>query len=66
MFAGAAVAYFAMLGLRLSPAAWETGNRASEFLFLGLAFVLAFAGVELWNRRYKPGLVAPWRWAASS
>ncbi len=56
MFAGAAAAYFAMLGLRLSPAAWETGNRASEFLFIGLAFVLAFAGVELWNARRRPRL----------
>jgi hypothetical protein len=55
MFAGSAVAYFAMLGLRLSPAAWETGNRASEFLFLGLAFVLAPVGVELWDaRRMSP------------
>ena len=56
MFAGAAAAYFAMLGLRLSPAAWETGNRASEFLFIGLAFVLALAGVELWNARRSPRL----------
>jgi hypothetical protein len=51
MLTGAALAYFAVLGLRLSPAAWETGNRASEFLFIGLAFVLAFAVQELWDRK---------------
>lgn len=56
MLTGAALAYFAVLGLRLSPAAWETGNRASEFLFIGLAFVLAFAVIELWNRPHAPWL----------
>jgi hypothetical protein len=56
IFAGTAIAYFAMLGLRLSPAAWETGNRASEFLFLGLAFVLAFPVLELWDARRMPRL----------
>ncbi len=56
MLTGAALAYFAVLGLRLSPAAWETGNRASEFLFIGLAFVLAFAVLELWNRPHTPWL----------
>ncbi len=55
IMSGAALAFFALLGLRLSPAAWETGNRASEFLFLGLAFVLALAGVELWDARRAPG-----------
>ena len=56
MLTGAALAYFAVLGLRLSPAAWETGNRASEFLFIGLAFVLAFAVQELWDRQRAPWL----------
>ena len=56
MLTGAALGYFAMLGLRLSPAAWETGNRASEFLFIGLAFVLAFAVLEIWNRQRAPWL----------
>jgi len=56
MLTGAALAYFAVLGLRLSPAAWETGNRASEFLFIGLAFVLALAVIELWNRPHAPWL----------
>ena len=32
--------------LRLAPAAWETGNRASEFFFIGLAFVVAGAGLH--------------------
>ena len=56
MLTGAALTYFAVLGLRLSPAAWETGNRASEFLFIGLAFVLAFAVQELWDRQRAPRL----------
>jgi hypothetical protein len=54
VFLVAAVAFFATLALRLAPPAWETGNRASEFLFVGLAFVLAYAGFELlrrWPRR---------------
>jgi hypothetical protein len=37
----AAMAYFAVLGLRLVPPAWEISNRSSEFLFLGLGLVLA-------------------------
>jgi hypothetical protein len=37
--------FFLALGLRLAPAAWETGNRASEFFFIGLAFVVAGAGL---------------------
>ena len=56
MLTGAALAYFAVLGLRFSPAAWETGNRASEFLFIGLAFVLALAVQELWDRHRTPWL----------
>ncbi len=56
MLAGAALAYFAMLGLRLSPAAWETGNRSSEYLYIGLAFVLAFTVLEVWNMRRAPRL----------
>jgi hypothetical protein len=43
LFGLAALAFFATLGLRLAPEAWETGNRANEFLFVGLAFVLALA-----------------------
>jgi hypothetical protein len=54
LFGIAAVAFFATLVLRLAPAAWETANRASEFLFVGLAFVLACACVEALRR--WPGL----------
>jgi hypothetical protein len=42
-----AVLFFGALALRFAPAAWETGNRAGEFLFLGLAFVAAPAAVLL-------------------
>lgn len=48
LFAAAALAFFGTLALRLAPAAWETGNRAGEFLFVGLAFVVALAGVQSW------------------
>lgn len=50
LFCLAAVAYFGTLALRFAPQAWETGNRASEFLFIGLAFVLACSRLE----RYSP------------
>jgi hypothetical protein len=41
LFGAAAVLLFATFPLRLSPQAWETAGRAAEFLFLGLAFVVA-------------------------
>jgi hypothetical protein len=56
----AAVGFFATLGLRFVPAAWETANRAAEFLFLGLAFVvalaipLAYARLERRDRPWLP------------
>jgi hypothetical protein len=49
LFALAAVGFFAALSLRFAPAAWETGNRAGEFLFIGLAFVGAVAAIQ-WLR----------------
>jgi hypothetical protein len=49
IFAVAAIGFFGALALRLTPAAWETGNRASEFLFIGLAFVLGCVGLERWR-----------------
>jgi hypothetical protein len=49
IFALAGVGFFVTLALRLAPAAWETGNRASEFFFVGLAFVVATAGFEARN-----------------
>jgi hypothetical protein len=44
-FAAAAVGYLGTLFLRFIPAAaaWEVGNRASEFLFVGVALMLALA-----------------------
>jgi hypothetical protein len=56
VFCVAAIAFFATLALRLAPAAWETGNRAGEFLFIGLAFVLACAGLQNWTPRRRPWL----------
>jgi hypothetical protein len=52
----AAIGFFGTLLLRLAPDAWETGNRASEFLFIGLAFVVACAGLERWRPRERPWL----------
>lgn len=45
----AGIAYFAVLGLRLTAASWEIGNRASNYLFVGLAFILAMAVDRLWT-----------------
>lgn len=36
-----AVLYFGILGLRFIAAGWEIANRASEFLYVGIAFVVA-------------------------
>ena len=43
IFVVAALAFFGALALRFAPAAWETGNRAGEFFFIGLAFVVVSA-----------------------
>jgi hypothetical protein len=56
LFMLTALGFFATLLLRLAPAAWETGNRASEFLFIGLAFVLACCGLDQWRPRARPWL----------
>jgi hypothetical protein len=42
------MAYPASLGLRLTQRGAEASNRASEFLFLAVAFVLAVAATECW------------------
>jgi hypothetical protein len=55
MSAGA-VALFATFPLRYAPAAWETAERAAEFLFLGLAFVLACLPMEFRTPRAPPWL----------
>jgi hypothetical protein len=60
-FCAAAIGFFGVLGLRFAPAAWETSNRAGEFLFIGLAFVLAYAYLlaYVWFDRRGPRS-APW------
>lgn len=50
LFCVGGAAFFATLALRFAPRAWETGNRASEFLFVGLAFIVAYAGLRLVRR----------------
>ncbi|MBS1878044.1 MAG: hypothetical protein JST31_00885 [Actinobacteria bacterium] len=59
IFALASIGFFLTLALRLAPAAWETGNRASEFFFIGLAFVVAVAGFESWRPRRFSAFVRP-------
>jgi hypothetical protein len=54
---GAALAYCGSLLLRLTPAAWEMGNRASEFVYIGVAFVAATTIVTLWKLRRLHGLL---------
>jgi hypothetical protein len=56
LFAVGAIGFFGALALRLAPEAWETGNRASEFLFIGLAFILGCVGLEAWRPRFAPWL----------
>lgn len=56
IFAAASLGFFATLVLRLAPAAWETGNRLSEYLFVGLAFIAALSGLQNWQP-------AKWPWA---
>jgi hypothetical protein len=42
--------------LRLTPAGGETGNRTTEFVFVGVACVLAIGIVEFWLS-HRPGLI---------
>jgi hypothetical protein len=56
IFAAASIAFFGTLALRLAPAAWETGNRLSEYLFVGLAFIAALSGLQDWRPRRWPWL----------
>jgi hypothetical protein len=42
--------------MRLVPAAWETSNRSSEFLFVGVALILA--AIPAARRRVSPAFVA--------
>ncbi|MGE5141641.1 MAG: hypothetical protein ACM3JD_19420 [Rudaea sp.] len=52
---GASCIYFGALALRFFPAAWEIANRASEFVFVGVSFVLALATVWLVGTRWLTG-----------
>jgi Ca2+/Na+ antiporter len=38
--------FFAVAALRFSPAAWETANRSSEFLYIGLALVIGLIAMN--------------------
>jgi hypothetical protein len=59
VLSAAAIGYLGSFGLRLSPAAWETGNRASEFLFVGTALMLSLVALELTRRTsFSRGWVA--------
>jgi hypothetical protein len=51
-----AAGFFGTLALRFAPGAWEIGNRASEFLFVGLGFVLALVGLDRWSPSRVPWL----------
>jgi hypothetical protein len=52
----ASIAYVGTLCLRLVPAAWETAARASEFLFVGVALVVALAALLAHERLHAPAL----------
>ena len=58
LFSVGALGFFGILFLRFAPAAWETANRASEFLYIGLAFVVAQVQVGRWIRRQRAWLAA--------
>ena len=49
----AAVGVFAALLLRFAPGAWETGSRASEFLYIGLALVAGVGAERLLEHRWS-------------
>ncbi|KAB8145857.1 hypothetical protein F8S13_01900 [Chloroflexia bacterium SDU3-3] len=55
LLALAALGYFPVLGLRLTAAGWETSNRASTFMFIGVSMIVALALAQL-------TLVRRWRW----
>ncbi len=50
IFCVGALAFFAALTLRFAPAAWETGNRAGGYFFIGLAFVGIYGAAEFLRR----------------
>lgn len=48
MLTGIALLYFPLLALRLTPAGWETSNRTSAFLYIGLSLIMALGLVYIW------------------
>jgi hypothetical protein len=64
-FGMASVAYVASLGLRLVPAAWETGSRASEFLFIGGSFVVGLAMLHVIDHVRSSAAVRAGVWVAA-
>jgi hypothetical protein len=53
VLAMAALVYIPLQGLRLTGAGWETANRASEFLFVGIGLILALALISLGQGRFR-------------
>jgi hypothetical protein len=49
LFTVAAAAYFGSLGFRLTKSGWEISNRSSEFLYVGVGFMVALA-IAGWQR----------------
>lgn len=54
VLAAAGALYIPVQLLRLSSSSWETANRASEFLFVGVAFLLSVALVTYHWRERSP------------
>jgi hypothetical protein len=48
LLAAIGLTYLPVQVLRFTKAGWETANRSSEFLFIGIAFVLALGIVRFW------------------
>ena len=62
LLCAAGIGFFGALSLRFISAAWETGNRASEFLFIGLAFVTALVVLHALSQlAERTPRIAPWQ-----
>lgn len=46
-----ALAYFPLQALRLTGPGWEIANRTSEYLYVGIGFVISLAFLNRWLRR---------------
>jgi hypothetical protein len=46
LFAVLALGFYPVMIMRFTAAGWETSNRASEFLYIGIAFILAMVVVR--------------------